>query len=83
MTILERPLRGMTMQGPRVSLQMSEMIPAGAVLKFQIETFSTAKTNVTETMLRAVLDYGQRIGYGQWRNSGEYGQFEYELSPAR
>lgn len=77
--MLERPLRCMTMQGPRVSLARSEMIEAGATIEAIIECMETPKFELTEDMLRAFLDYSTRLGIGQWRNSGIFGSYEYTL----
>lgn len=72
---IERPLRAMTMQGPRVSLARSEMLPAGTRFSCKIVSLGTL---ITEEILRDLLDYGQFKGFGQWRN-GSYGRFTYEL----
>ena len=81
---LERPLRAMTMQGPRTSLARSEMIEEGATLECDIEILTTPKGVekglITEEILRDLLTYGARKGLGQWRNSGLYGQFDWELT---
>lgn len=70
----QRPLRAQTMQGERVSLAMSEEIPAGASITFDILCLSpTMKDAVLEW-----LDYGKLSGIGQWRNSGK-GRFTYEV----
>ena len=70
----QRPLRAQTMQGERVSLAMSEEIPAGASITFDILCLSsTMKDAVLEW-----LDYGKLSGIGQWRNSGK-GRFIYEV----
>lgn len=42
--ILERPLRGETMQGPRVSLVASEMIEAPVYVEFEIEILPNGST---------------------------------------
>lgn len=76
---LERPLRAETAKGPRTSLARSEMIQKGATIKCKIEVIHAPKVKLKEEMLRALLDYSTRKGLGQWRNSGIYGQFEYEL----
>lgn len=76
-TYLERPLRAQTMQGPRVSLARSEMLPVGTWLECEVTVLGV----FSEKMLRALLDYGQWKGLGQWRN-GSYGRFSYELSKA-
>jgi hypothetical protein len=81
-TICERPLRAETPKGPRTTLARSEQIQEGAVIECQIEILQTTKTEINEDMLRTLLDYGSKKGLGQWRNSGLYGQFEYELAKA-
>ena len=68
---LERPLRGQTAQGERVTLVKSDMIQPGALLSFELHIF---KGKVTENVVKEVLAYGIRKGLGQWR-SGGYGQF--------
>ena len=74
-TLLEcqRPLRASTPQGERVSLAMSEEIPAGATLTFDIVLLSDDH----EAAVREWLDYGALSGIGQWRNSGK-GRFVWE-----
>lgn len=69
----QRPLRAQTMQGERVSLAISEQIPAGATVSFSIELFSDDH----EKAVREWLDYGKYSGIGQWRNSGK-GRFTWE-----
>ncbi len=71
---LERPLRAQTMQGPRVTLARSEMLPIGTWLECELTVLGV----FSEKMLRAILDYGAFKGMGQWRN-GSYGRFTYEL----
>lgn len=72
--ICQRPLRAMTMQGERVALAMSEQIPAGAQVEFDVICLNDEHmAAVTEW-----LDYGQLRGIGQWRNSG-MGRFTYEI----
>lgn len=84
---LERPLRGMTMQGPRVTVVRSDYVDAGTefscrllLLRGQIPQKGGAKDEITEEVLRTLLDYGRFKGLGQFRN-GSYGRFEYELIP--
>lgn len=63
---LQRPLRGQTAQGERISLANSETCPAGTKLTFTIRVLK-------DDLIKAViewLDYGQYNGLGQWRNSG-------------
>ena len=69
----QRPLRASTPQGERVSLAMSEEIPAGATLTFDIVLLSDDH----EAAVREWLDYGKYSGIGQWRNSGK-GRFVWE-----
>lgn len=68
----QRPLRAQTMQGERVSLAISEEIPAGATIEFNIVMLAEH-----EEAVREWLDYGRLSGIGQWRNSGK-GRFTWE-----
>ena len=63
----QRPLRAQTAQGERVSLAMSEEIPSGASVTFDIVCLSDDH----EKAVREWLDYGRFSGIGQWRNSGK------------
>lgn len=69
----QRPLRAQTMQGERVSLAISESIPAGATVDFTI----TILSDDHEALVKECLDYGRFSGIGQWRNSGK-GRFTWE-----
>jgi hypothetical protein len=69
----QRPLRASTPQGERVSLAISEEIPAGATCTFEIVLLSDDH----EDLVREWLDYGRFSGIGQWRNSGK-GRFTWE-----
>ena len=69
----QRPLRAQTAQGERISLAMSEEIPAGATVTFEIAMLSDEH----ESLVREWLDYGCFSGIGQWRNSGK-GRFTWE-----
>lgn len=73
--ILERPLRGMTMQGERVTLVASEMINPPCECMFTIQLVEHKE--ITIDTIKTLLDYGKLLGIGQWRNGG-YGQFEWE-----
>lgn len=73
--IIERPLRAMTAQGPRVSLARSDAISGGSELSFNIEVLKNNKNLTIDTIIEA-LKYGKYVGLGQWRGSGGYGQFE-------
>ena len=77
--ILERPLRAMTMQGPRVTLAASE--------RMQVEGIATPALSVacevvilpgyhvlTPAAILDLLAYGEYQGLGQWKTGG-YGQF--------
>jgi len=75
MSVLERPLRAETAQGPRIALTASDSIPVGSTLEFVV---SVLGKDVDEDLLREWLDYGALRGLGQWRNAS-YGRFEYEL----
>lgn len=74
-TYNERPLRAMTMQGPRTSLARSEQLPAGTSFTC---TISVINDVISEPLLRDILDYGAFQGLGQWR-SGDFGKIEYTL----
>lgn len=71
----QRPLRAQTMQGERVTLAMSEEIPAGACVEFDVICLSDEH----EAAVKEWLDYGILRGIGQWRNSGK-GRFSYEIT---
>lgn len=81
---LERPLRGETAQGPRVSLAKSEMINEGWVLEFTVkvlENKATAKSvALSMDVIEEFLSYGELKGLLQWRNGG-YGSFTFEEIP--
>ena len=68
----QRPLRAQTLQGERVTLAMSEEIPAGAKIEFDV--ICLADENIA--VVKEWLDYGILRGLGQWRNSGK-GRFTY------
>ena len=71
--VCQRPLRAQTPQGERVSLAMSEEIPAGASIEFEIVCLHEDH----EKAVREWLNYGKYSGIGQWRNSGK-GRFVWE-----
>lgn len=74
--VCQRPLRAKTMQGERVSLAMSEEIPAGSTCEFTV----VCRVNKDIDYVREWLDYGAWYGMGQWRNSGK-GRFKWEELP--
>ena len=69
----QRPLRAQTPQGEFVALAMSEEIPAGAKIHFEVNCLDEAHL----AAVREWLDYGAWRGIGQWRNSG-HGRFEWK-----
>ncbi len=70
---VERPLRGMTAQGPRVTLVRSDYVPAGTEIKFRVRIL--AGSEISANTVELVLEYGQLRGLGQFRTGG-YGRFE-------
>jgi hypothetical protein len=72
--VLERPLRGMTPKGERVSLARSDIVNPGRKLLFDIELFDNDK-GIDFELIDLLFGYGKYIGLGQWR-SGGYGQFK-------
>lgn len=76
---LERPLRAMTAQGPRVTVVRSDQIPAGAVIEWDMKVLP--KSRITKEVLEALLEYGEVKGLGQWRN-GSYGRIKSTLTEA-
>lgn len=81
-TTLQRPLRADTMQGERVALARSEMLPVGTWLQANVKLLksSNPKTKsaiITRELVVSCLEYGALKGFGQWR-SGGYGRFMWE-----
>ena len=70
--VLERPLRVMTMQGPRVCLARSDYIKAGKELVFTIKLYPHPE--IDWEVINQLLAYGEDMGLGQFRN-GSYGTF--------
>jgi hypothetical protein len=68
-----RPLRGQTQQGERVALACSEQVAKGTVIEFTVEWLNP----LLEDAVIAALNYGEKKGIGQWRNSG-MGRFKWE-----
>lgn len=71
--ILERPLRAMTMQGPRESVTASEYIAEGWTLTFDVTLLQNMPTNKSKALtfdaIEQALEYGTFKGLGQWRNA--------------
>ena len=75
-TEMTRPLRAQTMQGERVALATSEMVPAGSSMEFEILPLSTDV--IPDALIREWLGYGQFKGLGQWRNAS-WGRFAVQV----
>lgn len=69
---LERPLRAMTAQGPRVTVVRSDSIAAESEFTFRIRLLDGS--GLTPTIIQKILAYGELIGFGQWR-TGSYGRY--------
>lgn len=69
---LQRSLRAMTAQGPRISLAKSEVIPKGAKFEFFLKVMTDSP--LKEEHIHKIFEYGQLKGLGQWRNA-RYGAF--------
>lgn len=73
--VIERPLRAMTMQGPRVTLARSDYINAGTEIEAEIALLPHKE--ISEETIKKLFEYGKLQGLGQFRNGG-YGRFEVE-----
>jgi hypothetical protein len=73
--VCERPIRAMTMQGPRISLKRSDMLQEGVVVKFELEILPLGMKELTEEVLESWLHYGKYSGFGEWR-TGSNGRFD-------
>lgn len=78
---LERPLRGETPQGPRVSLAKSEQVCGDWYIDITVKVIENKKTAKSVALdmgvVEELLSYGQFNGLLQWRNAG-YGSFRIE-----
>lgn len=72
----QRSLRAKTMQGDRVALARSEVVPRGSKIEFTLKVMEGSP--LTEEHLREIFSYGEMVGLGQWRNSGK-GSFKFEM----
>jgi hypothetical protein len=72
---LERPLRVMTIRGPRVALARSDYINEGREIEFELLLLKNNKL-ITWEVINQCLAYGELVGLGQWRGSGGYGRFQ-------
>jgi len=71
--IFERPLRAMTMQGPRITLTRSDYVSEDTEICFIMKWLE--KSEITEKLLIELLGYGELMGLGQFRN-GSFGRFK-------
>ena len=65
--LCQRPLRADTAQGSRIALAISETIPAGSTMTFQVQCLGNKFTKAVVEW----LNYGEFKGFGQWRNSSK------------
>ena len=72
---IERPLRAMTMRGPRVTMAVSDYVAAGRSI--EIEVTVLPHKELSWELIEGLLDYGKWQGIGQWR-SGGFGRFTWE-----
>lgn len=70
--ILERPLRGQTAQGQRVTLVRSDFIKEGTKITFQLKLLPHKE--LTWEVIDSLWAYGEDQGLGQFRGGG-YGRF--------
>ena len=70
--VFERPLRAMTMQGPRVSLARSDYMLKGTIITFKIKWLENKEIN--EKLIDILFEYGELQGLGQFRG-GNFGSF--------
>lgn len=75
--VIERPLRAMTMQGPRVTLARSDYIDAGTAMELQVVILDNPKNEINPKVIKELFSYGELCGLGQFRN-GSYGRFTVE-----
>ena len=77
----ERPLRGATMQGERITLKASEQLDDPWTLEFDVVLVPNLPTPKSKTVtweaVEMALEYGAYNGLGQWRNAG-WGRFTWE-----
>jgi hypothetical protein len=73
---LERPLRSDRMGTPMVIIARSEMVPEGTWFNCGLEVI---ESEITQSLIEDLFSYGFSHGLGQWRGSGAYGTFRFEL----
>lgn len=72
---IERPLRGMTPMGERITLVRSDFLPEGTQFSFRTHIEHTGKGEITPDIVKRLFGLGWLSGLGQFRNGG-YGRFE-------
>ena len=82
---LQRPLRATTMQGDRIALARSQMLPVGTTCEFAVTVMegTNPKSKVaglTPDRIRQCFDMGIVSGSMQWR-SGGWGRFTWSELP--
>ena len=70
--VIERSLRAMTMQGPRVTLARSDYIKEGLRINFDVSLIKNPE--ITWNVIDQLFSYSTFSGLGQFRN-GSYGRF--------
>jgi len=73
--IYVRSLRAQTAQGPRICIAGSEYVEPPCPIEIEIELLPHKE--VKWQIIYALLDYGSRLGIGQFRN-GSFGRFTWE-----
>lgn len=85
-TVLSRPLKAETLQGPRIALASSQMLPAGTNISFMVELLEVdnakSKCRLKPETIEAALAFGSQQGFGQWRTA-HYGQFDYSIKEVK
>ena len=71
--IFGRPVRGMTMQGPRISINVSEVVLRPKPSTFRLNVRRASGIGLDDII--HLLEYGQVEGISQWR-SGGWGRFK-------
>jgi len=72
---MERPLRGMTAQGERVTIVRSDMVEVGTQFDVSFQLLHNDRGVTPEVLLKA-LRFGELYGLGQWRGSGKFGAYK-------
>ncbi len=72
-----RPLRAETMQGPRIALAASDVVPAGTRIHFTVDILENPKAKGqkipevnADVLYQLMTELGPKRGIGQWRGGG-------------